>query len=197
MKKIYMFLCIISLPTYAAVSANVSFASDYIWRGMTQTDGPAISGGFDFAAENGFYAGIWGSNVNFNDEGTGSELDYYFGYSFDLNALNVDVGYLAYDFPKNKSNLDLEELVLSLGIADFGFVYASGQDEAPDYTEISYPIGPISFSYGHYDDYGNNLLISYGFACGNYDCSLAYSDFSEDGYGADEDALVFSITASF
>ncbi len=197
MKKIYMFLCIVSLPTYAAVSANVSFASDYIWRGMTQTDGPAISGGFDFAAENGFYAGIWGSNVNFNDEGTGSELDYYFGYSFDLNALNVDVGYLAYDFPKNKSNLDLEELVLSLGIADFGFVYASGQDEAPDYTEISYPIGPISFSYGHYDDYGNNLLISYGFACGNYDCSLAYSDFSEDGYGADEDALVFSITASF
>ena len=197
MKKIYMFLCIISLPTYAAVSANVSFASDYIWRGMTQTDGPAISGGFDFAAENGFYAGIWGSNVNFNDEGTGSELDYYFGYSFDLNALNVDVGYLAYDFPKNKSNLDLEELVLSLGIADFGFVYASGQDGAPDYTEISYPIGPISFSYGHYDDYGNNLLISYGFACGNYDCSLAYSDFSEDGYGADEDALVFSITASF
>tara|TARA_B100000965_G_C19538514_1_gene734511 strand:- start:40 stop:633 length:594 start_codon:yes stop_codon:yes gene_type:complete len=197
MKKIYMFLCIVSLPTYAAVSANVSFASDYIWRGMTQTDGPAISGGFDFAAENGFYAGIWGSNVNFNDEGTGSELDYYFGYSFDLNALNVDVGYLAYDFPKNKSNLDLEELVLSLGIADFGFVYASGQDGAPDYTEISYPIGPISFSYGHYDDYGNNLLISYGFACGNYDCSLAYSDFSEDGYGADEDALVFSITASF
>tara|TARA_Y100001978_G_scaffold89455_1_gene80221 strand:+ start:1058 stop:1636 length:579 start_codon:yes stop_codon:yes gene_type:complete len=192
-----MFLCIVSLPTYAAVSANVSFASDYIWRGMTQTDGPAISGGFDFAAENGFYAGIWGSNVNFNDEGTGSELDYYFGYSFDLNALNVDVGYLAYDFPKNKSNLDLEELVLSLGIADFGFVYASGQDGAPDYTEISYPIGPISFSYGHYDDYGNNLLISYGFACGNYDCSLAYSDFSEDGYGADEDALVFSITASF
>tara|TARA_B100000674_G_scaffold93197_1_gene65687 strand:+ start:745 stop:1323 length:579 start_codon:yes stop_codon:yes gene_type:complete len=192
-----MFLCIVSLPTYAAVSANVSFASDYIWRGMTQTDGPAISGGFDFAAENGFYAGIWGSNVNFNDEGTGSELDYYFGYSFDLNALNVDVGYLAYDFPKNKSNLDLEELVLSLGIADFGFVYASGQDEAPDYTEISYPIGPISFSYGHYDDYGNNLLISYGFNCGNYDCSLAYSDFSEDGYGADEDALVFSITASF
>ena len=76
MKRIYMLLCIISLPSYAAVSANVSFASDYIWRGMTQTDGPAISGGFDFAAENGFYAGIWGSNVNFNDEGTGSCLLY-------------------------------------------------------------------------------------------------------------------------
>ena len=197
MKKIYMFLCIISLPTYAAVSANVSFASDYIWRGMTQTDGPAISGGFDFAAENGFYAGIWGSNVNFNDEGTGSELDYYFGYSFDLNALSVDLGYVAFDYPKNKSNLDFEELVINLGMANFGFMYASGQDGAPDYLEISYPIGPINFSYGQYDDYGDNLLISYGFTCGAYDCSLAYSDFSEDGYGTDEDALVFSIAASF
>ena len=197
MKKIYMFLCIISLPTYAAVSANVSFASDYIWRGMTQTDGPAISGGFDFAAENGFYAGIWGSNVNFNDEGTGSELDYYFGYSFDLNTLSVDLGYVAFDYPKNKSNLDFEELVINLGMANFGFMYASGQDGAPDYLEISYPFGPVNFSYGQYDDYGDNLLISYGFTCGAYDCSLAYSDFSEDGYGTDEDALVFSIAASF
>lgn len=197
MKKIYMFLCIISLPTYAAVSANVSFASDYIWRGMTQTDGPAISGGFDFAAENGFYAGIWGSNVNFNDEGTGSELDYYFGYSFDLNVLSVDLGYVAFDYPKNKSNLDFEELVINLGMANFGFMYASGQDGAPDYLEISYPFGPVNFSYGQYDDYGDNLLISYGFTCGAYDCSLAYSDFSEDGYGTDEDALVFSIAASF
>ena len=197
MKKIYMFLCIISLPTYAAVSANVSFASDYIWRGMTQTDGPAISGGFDFAAENGFYAGIWGSNVNFNDEGTGSELDYYFGYSFDLNALSVDLGYVAFDYPKNKSNLDFEELVINLGMANFGFMYASGQDGAPDYLEISYLFGPVNFSYGQYDDYGDNLLISYGFTCGAYDCSLAYSDFSEDGYGTDEDALVFSIAASF
>ena len=197
MKKVCMLLCIISLPSYAAVSANVSFASDYIWRGMTQTDGPAISGGFDFAAENGFYAGIWGSNVNFNDEGTGSELDYYFGYSFDLNAISIDLGYVAFDYPKNKSNLDFEELVLGISVSDFGFMYASGQDGAPDYIEISYPLGPINFSYGQYDDYGNNLLISYGFTWGGYDCSLAYSDFSDDGYGADEDAFVFSIAASF
>jgi uncharacterized protein (TIGR02001 family) len=76
MKKLLLLLVsLVTLPTFASVSANVSFASDYIWRGMTQTDGPAMSGGFDYAAENGFYAGIWGSNVNFND-GAGSELDY-------------------------------------------------------------------------------------------------------------------------
>ena len=77
MKKIFLcfsLLGALALPSYASVSANVSFATDYIWRGMTQTgEEPAISGGFDYANDAGFYAGIWGSNVNFSD-GAGSEL---------------------------------------------------------------------------------------------------------------------------
>ena len=60
MKKILLLLTMVSLPTFASVSANVSIASDYIWRGMTQSDGIAVSGGFDYAADSGFYAGIWG-----------------------------------------------------------------------------------------------------------------------------------------
>jgi len=196
MKKILILLTMISLPSYSDVSANVSFASDYIWRGMTQSDGPAIQGGFDYAAENGFYAGIWGSNVNFND-GAGSELDYYFGYGFDAGSIGVDIGYLAYDYPKNETGLDFEEIYVGLSMGDLGLLFAMGQDGAPDYTEVSYGIGAVSLSYGQYDDYGDNLGISYGFGCGSYDCALTYSDFSDDGYGGDEDALVFSVSASF
>tara|TARA_B100001057_G_scaffold31734_1_gene28854 strand:- start:161 stop:751 length:591 start_codon:yes stop_codon:yes gene_type:complete len=196
MKKILILLTMISLPSYSDVSANVSFASDYIWRGMTQSDGPAIQGGFDYAAENGFYAGIWGSNVNFND-GAGSELDYYFGYGFTAGSIGVDIGYLAYDYPKNETSLDFEEIYVGLSMGDLGLLFAMGQDGAPDYTEVSYGIGAVSLSYGQYDDYGDNLGISYGFGCGSYDCALTYSDFSDDGYGGDEDALVFSVSASF
>ncbi len=196
MKKLLLLLTMISLPSYSDVSANVSFASDYIWRGMTQSDGPAIQGGFDFAAESGFYAGLWGSNVNFND-GAGSELDYYFGYGFEAENIGVDIGYLAYDYPKNETGLDFEEIYLGLSIGDLGLLFAMGQDGAPDYTEVSYGIGAVSLSYGQYDDYGDNLGISYGFECGSYDCALTYSDFSDDGYGGDEDALVFSVSASF
>ena len=196
MKKILILLTMISLPSYSDVSANVSFASDYIWRGMTQSDGPAIQGGFDYAAENGFYAGIWGSNVNFND-GAGSELDYYFGYGFTAGSIGVDIGYLAYDYPKNETSLDFEEIYVGLSMGDLGLLFAMGQDGAPDYTEVSYGIGAVSLSYGQYDDYGDNLGISYGFGCGSYDCALTYSDFSDDGYDGDEDALVFSVSASF
>jgi uncharacterized protein (TIGR02001 family) len=162
---------------------------------MTQTDGPAMSGGFDFESENGFYAGIWGSNVNFND-GAGSELDYYFGYGFEVGNVGIDLGYVAFDYPQNNTGLDFEEIVIGLSMGDLGLTFALGQDSAPDYTEISYAFGDVGLSYGEYDDYGNNFGISYDFACGSYDCGIGYSDFSDNGYGADEDALVFSISAS-
>ena len=192
MKKLFLMLGIVSLPTFAAVSANVSFTSDYIWRGMTQSDAPAIQGGFDFAADNGFYAGIWGSNVNFNN-GAGSELDYYFGYATEVGSVGVDVGYISYEYIDSTPDATFDETYLGLSFGDLGVSFAFGDY---DYTEVSYALGDVSFSYGDYDGYGSNFLISYGFSCGSYDCGLAYSDFSDDGYGADEDALVFSVSAS-
>jgi uncharacterized protein (TIGR02001 family) len=199
MKKLFLVLGIISLPTFAAVSANVSFTSDYIWRGMTQSDAPAIQGGFDFEAESGFYAGIWGSNVNFNN-GAGSELDLYLGYAFEVGSIGVDVGYISYEYIDSDPDATFDETYLGLSYGDFGLSLAFGDY---DYTEVSYALGDVSFSYGDYDGYGSNFLISYGFSCGSYDCGLAYSDFSGDTdaagdylYGPDEDALVFSVSAS-
>ena len=184
-----------SVSSYAGVSANVSFTTDYIWRGMTQSDGPAVQGGFDYEADSGFYAGFWGSNVNFNN-GNGQELDYYAGYGFSLGDVGVDVGYITYDYPDSDPDLKFEEIYLGFSIGDLGLTYASGQDEAPDYIEVSYGLGPVSISYGDYDEYGENTLISYGFACGSYECGISLYDFSDAGYGADEDGVFFSISAS-
>ena len=184
-----------SVSSYAGVSANVSFTTDYIWRGMTQSDGPAVQGGFDYEADSGFYAGFWGSNVNFNN-GNGQELDYYAGYGFSLGNVGVDVGYITYDYPDSDPDLKFEEIYLGFSFGDLGLTYASGQDEAPDYIEVSYGIGPVSFSYGDYDEYGENTTISYGFACGSYECGISVYDFSDAGYGADEDGVFFSISAS-
>ena len=195
MKNILLTFVLLSSSIQAGVSANVSFTSDYIWRGMTQTDGPALQGGFDFESESGFYAGIWGSNVNFNN-GNGQELDYYAGYGFSLGELGVDVGYIVFDYPDSSPDLKFEEIYLGFSLGDFGLTYASGQDEAPDYLEFSYSVGDFSVAYGEYDDYGENLTIGYGFACGQFDCSFGYYDFSDDGYGADEDGIFFSVSAS-
>ena len=188
---------LIAVPSFAGVSANVAFASDYIWRGMTQTGSdPALSGGFDFESESGFYAGIWGSNVSFS-EGAGSELDTYFGYGFSLGEVGVDVSYVDFGYPGD-SGLDFQEIGVALSYGDFGVGYYSGQDGAPDYMDLSYSMGDFSVSYGDYDTYGTNYALGYGFACGEYDCGLTYSDFSSDSVDLmDEDALVFSVSASF
>ena len=66
----------------AEISANVALTSDYVWRGVSQTlEDPAIQGGFDYAHDSGFAAGVWASNVDFyetgdiDDDGADMELD--------------------------------------------------------------------------------------------------------------------------
>jgi hypothetical protein len=50
-------------------SANVALTTDYVWRGISQTnEDPAIQGGFDFEHPSGVYLGVWGSNVDFDTQ---------------------------------------------------------------------------------------------------------------------------------
>jgi len=188
---------LIAIPSLAGVSANVAFASDYIWRGMTQTSGdPALSGGFDFNSDSGFYAGIWGSNVSFS-EGAGSELDTYLGYGFTIGDVDIDLSYVDFGYPGD-SSLDFQEIGVAVSYSNIGLGYYLGQDGAPDYMDLSYSMGSFSISYGDYDTYGSNFSIGYNFSCGSYDCGLTYSDFSSNSDDLmDEDSLVFSVGASF
>ena len=78
----------------ADVSSNVSASSNYLFRGVTQTDGAAaVQGGLDYEHASGFYAGGWGSNVDFGD-GSSYELDLYAGFSGSVEELGYDVGYI-------------------------------------------------------------------------------------------------------
>ncbi|BBI65570.1 hypothetical protein HSBAA_PA_1730 (plasmid) [Vreelandella sulfidaeris] len=47
----------------------------------------------DYEHASGFYAGGWGSNVDFGD-GTSYELDLYAGFSGSVEELGYDVGYI-------------------------------------------------------------------------------------------------------
>ena len=53
---------------------NISLTSNYVFRGLTQTDGkPAIQGGLDFAHRSGFYLGTWMSNISwYTDQNAGT-----------------------------------------------------------------------------------------------------------------------------
>jgi uncharacterized protein (TIGR02001 family) len=69
-----------------ALSGNVTLASDYILHGLSQTEHePAVQGGFDWEHPKGFYLGVWGSTVHFNDLPSSLELDTYGGYAYQFN----------------------------------------------------------------------------------------------------------------
>ena len=182
----------------AEFESNVALSNDYVWRGMSQTsEEPAISGGFDIAGDSGLYFGTWASNVEFGD-GAALELDWYAGYANELeNGFTYDIGYLAYTYP-GEDSLDFEEIYLGLGYSYFGYTFSSGQDGAPDNSEISVALGDtgLGFTYGDYDDYGEYTLISYDLpvSIAGLSVSLAWSDFDAEADGADEDTVLITFS---
>jgi|TARA_B100001741_G_C16546521_1_gene597024 uncharacterized protein (TIGR02001 family) len=182
----------------AEFESNVALSNDYVWRGMSQTsEEPAISGGFDIAGDSGLYFGTWASNVEFGD-GAALELDWYAGYANELeNGFSYDIGYLAYTYP-GEDSLDFEEIYLGLGYSYFGYTFSSGQDGAPDNSEISVALGDtgLGFTYGDYDDYGEYTLISYDLpvSIAGLSVSLAFSDFDAEADGADEDTFLITFS---
>ena len=55
-------------------TGNVGLVSQYIFRGLSQTNGdPALQGGVDYAHASGFYAGTWLSNISwYTDQNAGT-----------------------------------------------------------------------------------------------------------------------------
>ncbi|MBL8474322.1 MAG: hypothetical protein JNM98_21220 [Rhodocyclaceae bacterium] len=89
-------------PPEHTVTGNLTIASDYRFRGITQTfKKPAIQGGIDYSHSSGLYLGNWNSNVS---EWTGYpggnlEMDFYGGWKGSWGDFGVDVGVLYYYYP--------------------------------------------------------------------------------------------------
>lgn len=116
------------------VTGNVTLATQYIFRGLTQTNSkPAIQGGFDYSHRSGLYAGTWLSNVSwFKDQNAGTvsapvalaspaslgppyepgktnsfgvEWDLYGGYRGSLGKdWSYDIGAIRYAYPGSDDN---------------------------------------------------------------------------------------------
>ncbi len=88
-------------------SANISMLSDYLYRGISQTnENFAVQGGFDYVnTPTGLYVGTWASNIDFAES---LEIDIYGGIGGELsNGISWDVGGLYYMYPG--SNAEPEE----------------------------------------------------------------------------------------
>ena len=92
------------------LSATTTFTTDYVFRGISQTNqNPAAQAEFD-ATYGMFYLGMWGSNVDFDPALEDSiEIDYYGGITPTWAGIDFDIGALWYTYP-GKNGTDIVEI---------------------------------------------------------------------------------------
>lgn len=131
-----------------SVAFNAAVTSDYVFRGISQTNqDPALQAGVD-ATIGGLYIGGWASNVDFGDS-TDYEVDLYGGYRTEVSGYAVDVGVISYLYvnePVNvtynyvETKLAVSRAVgpLTLGAAVYYSPNFFGTDETATYIEGNY-----------------------------------------------------------
>lgn len=134
----------------SSLTGNVGLTTDYIFRGISQTDeSAAIQGGMDYNDASGLHIGVWASNIDFNNPKDGSlELDIYAGFANEIGNFSYDVGGIYYTYPGSSSSLDY----------DYWEAYING---GYDFGVASVTIG-ANWSPEFFGDTGNSLYYYAG-----------------------------------
>jgi len=186
----------------AEVTATVTAASDYDFRGYSQTaKDPAIQASVDYAHDSGLYLGVWGSNVDFAPGSDPSvEIDLIAGFSKSLDSgVGFDVGGVYYTYHDNPSP-GVNYLELYAGASynwlsgklwyspDYGGKSTTGNTESwyvQGDVEVPLPyelklLAHVGYSFG---DYWKNLADEYvdysigvGYSLGRFDLELKWVD---------------------
>lgn len=203
-------------------TANVSAQSNYIWRGLTQSQNEAaVSGGIDFAADNGFYIGTWASNVSYAPADDFSyEHDIYAGYGGEVGEFSYDVGYLYYNYD-DEADFDFGEIYGSLSVQGFtlglNLLANTEADEAPGqdfgfgeaiyvYADYGITVGAdvdVGFHVGWHDgDFneafngvpGNYFDFNVSIAKAGFSFMISTTDLDDPGPdGLDNDEVKFTV----
>ncbi|NII10621.1 TorF family putative porin [Oleiagrimonas sp. C23AA] len=141
-RAVVLVLCLVgafSSAVYAAdVSGSASVVSDYLFRGLSQTNrDPALQAGIEIDGAQGLYAGVWGSNISWLSDGSTStapissslETDGYIGWRTTFaNKASFDVGLYTYyypgTYPSGFTSPDTTEGYVGVGYAGFHLKYS-------------------------------------------------------------------------
>lgn len=122
------------------VSGAATIASDYRFRGVSQSDrNMAVQGGVTIAHRSGIYVGTWGSNLaGWGTFGGGNmELDLIAGYKARLNDTGTfDVGLTWYMYPGGAAKTDFAEPYVKLSGTTGPATLTAGAAYAPKQQAI-------------------------------------------------------------
>lgn len=95
-----------------SITVNGGLTTDYVFRGISQSDeGPAVFAGADIAYGM-FYAGFWASSVDTATSDGEIEVDVYAGIKKSFNSVDLDLGVLYYSYPNNDFPVEINYLEL-------------------------------------------------------------------------------------
>jgi uncharacterized protein (TIGR02001 family) len=163
------------------LSWSLALTSDYVFRGITQTDfDPALQAGATYTfGGTGIYAGAWTPNVDFADsDGPDIELDWYLGWNHDLSdSLNLDLQVVRYTYMGENDaygNIDYNEFIGALAYNEMlTFTVAYANDYAN--SGISSMYYNVSGSW----DVGNDFALNAGIGRTNFsDDAGSYNDWN-------------------
>lgn len=184
----------------SSLAGNVGATSNYVWRGVTQSnDAAAVQGGVDFSA-GGAYVGVWASSLAGGDY----ETDVYGGYKFAAGSVNLDVGVIDYIYPLKTAGSDdsFFEGYVGAGMGAFSakisyspdVILTEGEkDEAGIYVEAAYGIevgdkSTLNLHAGNYS--GDGIETAFGSAYSDASVSITKDEFTfgvSQTFGLDDD----------
>ncbi|MCP5325477.1 MAG: hypothetical protein H7A09_04005 [Oceanospirillaceae bacterium] len=99
---------LVSVPTLADVSGEVTFASDYMDHGVSNSDHqPVVQIGMAYEHDSGLYTGFWSSPFD-NGVNQGYAINLEFGYGRDVGDVGLSGGLLRHLFMGDKELKDGE-----------------------------------------------------------------------------------------
>lgn len=194
---------------------NITGASNYLVRGITQTNDKAALFLEGTLLYNGFFTGAWTSNIEFEGLDGDREIDLYAGYSKEFFGFETTLTYTKFLYPDSKdiANLDETEIKVVYPIDKFSLggkyifgVYVENDGEKLDYYEgfasYDFDILKLNGSAGSFEDMGDNFEISvsrvFDLQKGSLKLELLYNEFySDNSSSEDQDNLYAKITYSF
>lgn len=211
-------ICTTLTHTYATdvdVITSISGTTNYISRGMTQSNDKGAVFAESTLLYNGFFAGIWASNVEFEATDAEYEIDLYAGYAKAFGDLETTLSYTRFLYPNSNDLPTLDEAALeviypidklSIGAKYIWGVYTENNGEKYDYyegfTSYDFEILKLNGSIGSMEDIGNNFVVGISkeleLQKGSLNLDLSYTKFNADaGANDNQKNLYATITYTF
>ncbi len=197
--------------TQAGVTSTWTAASDYDFRGITQSGrDPALQASIDYAHPSGWYVGAWASNIDFGVDKAATglddpkiETDFYTGFTKTLDSgFSYDVGGVYYGYLQ-ETTFDYYELYAGVGMTAKNGVSIKGKlFYSPDFGGDSTP-GDTSAEYLQADlgiplPKNFSLSLHVGYSFGDYwDGFLTNSQYFDYAVGVGYTIGKFSLAAKY